>query len=154
MWVSRMGGFEQLSCALIRDEDAGAAGERAFVLADAAADAHVGDDVGVFDHAFRSVGSGRLAPLEPDRLVGNGAVFLADEAVLVAPIGDAEVLVEHRPADGVFVFCVERQLPDGTGRAYVDAFLAFAAKIMHQLGIKLRLIFYIFIFMQIFFEIL
>jgi len=108
----------------VRNKNTGAAGKRAFVFADPAAETFFADDVRIFYHLFCPVGCQPFADFKSDRLVGNGAVLLADQAVLVASVRDAEVFVEDGSSERLLLLLFECQLPDRTGRADLPAEIA------------------------------
>ena len=81
-------------------DDGGGALERALVLADAAADAALGDDLGARQIVLRAVGARDEAPAaEHDRLVRDGAHLLTDDAGRVRGPGQAAVPVDDGDAE-------------------------------------------------------
>lgn len=107
------------------DADGGHVGKRTFGFADAASDAFVGIDVGLFDDDLPAVAGGDLGVDGVDGLSGGGAMLLAHDAVAFVGVGDATRRIDGGESDPDPFFLLEGERLNGFGRAGQAAEVAF-----------------------------
>jgi len=97
---------------------------RAFVLAHPAADAQVVDDDRALKDAHLTRRKTRFCQLELDRLLGEWAHLLADDALLLLDPRQAAILIDLRPTDDLLLLACKGERGDGFNRTALAAGVA------------------------------